>query len=394
MSTRRFLELLTGVQGGNGKWTARCPAHDDHRASLSVTEAQDGEPVVHCHAGCDWLAVFAAVPYERPRKDRDLRGGYSTSRREVAVYPYTNADGAPLYEVVRFDPKDFRQRRALPAGGYEWKLNGVPRVPFHLPALITTVKAGGRVYVVEGEKDVLALEALGLTATTNAGGAEKWEDAFAAYFAGADVVILPDNDEPGRKHAERVARSVLSVAASVRVVPLPDLPPKGDISDWLAAGRTAHELALLVEQTARWVEPQAHSAPRLRYYTLGELVTRPELLAEPDPVVPPFLFRGRVTLLAGREKLGKSTLVAHAAAALSRGEEFLGATLAAGRVLWYSLDEGLNDTVRRFQALGAAHGNVLICPDRPGASSVTPAKGAASTSVTFASAAWSMPPSR
>jgi biotin operon repressor len=105
--------------------------------------------------------------------------------------------------------------------------------------------------------------------------------------------------------------------------------------------------------------------PPLRYHTLAELSEHPELMAEPDPIVSPFLYRGRSTLLAGREKMGKSTLAAHAVAALSNGQEFLGAQLRRGRVLWYSLDEGMVDTVRRFLALGASPLDVMICPDRP-----------------------------
>jgi hypothetical protein len=165
------------------------------------------------------------------------------ARQPVAVYPYTDERGAVVFEVVRFEPKDFRQRRPDGRGGWIWSLGHVRRVPFRLPQLLA---ANGRtVHVVEGEKDVLALERFGLVATCNPGGAGKWRQEFAAYFRGADVVILPDNDAAGEAHAKDVAASLQAVAARVRIVRLPGLGPKEDVSDWLARGGTAEELARL-----------------------------------------------------------------------------------------------------------------------------------------------------
>lgn len=96
-----------------------------------------------------------------------------TARRIVATYPYTDADGTVLYEVVRYEPKDFRQRRPDPEGGWDWSMKGQRLVPFRLPSIVAAPREA-IIYVVEGEKDVLALEALGLVATCNAGGAGKW----------------------------------------------------------------------------------------------------------------------------------------------------------------------------------------------------------------------------
>ena len=107
------------------------------------------------------------------------------------------------------------------------------------------------VYIVEGERDVESLAKIGIVATTNSGGAGKWRAAHAAHFKGAKVVILPDNDDPGRKHAKEVAASLIGIAESVRILELPDLSAKGaDVSDWLAAGGTAEELWALVEKAS------------------------------------------------------------------------------------------------------------------------------------------------
>lgn len=167
--------------------------------------------------------------------------------RIVATYDYADADGVLSFQVVRFDPKDFRQRRPDKGGGWVWKMQGVQLVPFRLPELVEAIAKGRTVYIAEGEKGVLSLVSIGLDATCSPGGACKWRPAYAAMFAGADVVILPDNDKAGSDHAEMVSASLRTVARSVRVVSLPGLPPKGDVADWIAAGGTAAELARLVD---------------------------------------------------------------------------------------------------------------------------------------------------
>jgi hypothetical protein len=108
------------------------------------------------------------------------------------------------------------------------------------------------VFVVEGEKDADALATIGVLATTCAGGAGKWTDAHSAMLQGRDVVILPDNDEPGRRDSQQKARSLYGVAKGVRVVELPNLPPKGDASDWLDADGTAEALAGLIAEAPTW----------------------------------------------------------------------------------------------------------------------------------------------
>jgi hypothetical protein len=186
----------------------------------------------------------------------------------VATYDYTDADGDLLFQVCRLEPKDFRQRQ--PDGnGWLWKMDGVERVIYRLPSVIAAVSAGRTVYVAEGEKGVHAIETLGLVGTCSPAGAGKWHARYNPVFAGADVVILPDNDPqatkpdgtplwhpdgrpvlPGQDHAADVASHLLGVAERVRVLPLPGLPLKGDVADWVAADGTAaklEELAALVD---------------------------------------------------------------------------------------------------------------------------------------------------
>ena len=183
-------------------------------------------------------------------------------RRLVATYRYADAAGVLLYEVVRFEPKDFRQRRPDGRGGWIWNLGDVARVLYRLPELVASVADGRPVFVVEGEKDADNLAALGVVATTCAMGAGKWRPEYNDALRDRHVFIVPDNDEPGRAHAEQVAEALADVAASVKIVELPGLPPKGDVSDWLAAGGTKEALLTLTQRGEAWeCPPGARAAP-------------------------------------------------------------------------------------------------------------------------------------
>ena len=240
---------VADVRAGGRPRNVRCPAHEDGRASLSVGRGDDGGVVVHCHASCEPDAVLAAAGLTYADLGPDTRRNGREHARIVETYDYTDEGGAVLYQVCRFTPKDFRQRRPDGAGNWVWRLGDVRRVLFGLPELHRQKIA----YITEGEKDVLALRGLGLVATTNAGGAGKWHDEYAGQLRAAgveSVAILPDNDDAGRAHAAAVARSCHSVGLSAKVVTLPDLPAKGDVSDYLDAGHTREDLVRLVRGTA------------------------------------------------------------------------------------------------------------------------------------------------
>lgn len=162
-----------------------------------------------------------------------------------STYAYEDEHGHLLFEVVRYEPKSFRQRRPDHHGDWIWSVKDVRQVPFHLPQLLAADSAQ-IVFIVEGEKDVLALEAVGLVATCNAGGAGKWTADLSEHLENRRVVILPDNDDPGRQHAEKVRAELIRVTAEVQVLYLPNLPSKGDVSDWLASGGTGDGLLELV----------------------------------------------------------------------------------------------------------------------------------------------------
>jgi DNA primase len=155
--------------------------------------------------------------------------------------------------VVRYVPKGFRQRRPDGKGGWIWSLGDVRSVPYRLPDLMEAVAQARPILIVEGEKDVESLRQLNVSATTNAGGAGKWRPEYAEYFRDADVMLCRDNDEAGREHMEIVAASLTVLVARLRTLNLPNLPDKGDVSDWIAAGGTAAELWKLSEAAPGWV---------------------------------------------------------------------------------------------------------------------------------------------
>jgi putative DNA primase/helicase len=331
----------------------RCPAHDDAHPSARWNPDKEKWFCHACQTGGG-------------RRDLERRLGLGDAPPPVrrlgavaATYPYRDAAGALLYEVVRLTPKDFRVRRPAPGGAWLWNLSGVSRVPYRLPELASAVAAGAPVFLVEGEKDADALARLDLAATTSPGGAGKWRPDYALPLRGAHVVLVPDRDEPGRRHMEDAARTLAPLAKSLRLLTLPGLPEKGDVSDWLAAqpGRAAPELRAALLELARQAPPMSAAAaahPALDAFP--GLVCFADV--EPQPVAflwHPYLPLGKVTLLEGDPGQGKSWITAELAAAGSTGRAFPGGDPRAPfKSLLLTVEDGLADTIRpRLDALGA-----------------------------------------
>lgn len=189
-----------GSKRAGNNWT--CPAHDDDSPSLSVGEGEDGKVLLNCFGGCSVDAIAGALDLSKT----DLFPEPSASKTIVAEYDYRDEEGVLLYQVVRFEPKDFRQRRPDSAQGWVWSLKGVRRVLYRLPEVLDAISLGETIYVCEGEKDVEALEKAGVVATTNAGGAGKWDESFTKILANAsNIVLVADNDKPGIEHMRHIA---------------------------------------------------------------------------------------------------------------------------------------------------------------------------------------------
>jgi hypothetical protein len=243
------------------EWRGPCPIHNGKRPSFAVNPIT-GEAYCHSQCGRGWDiialereltgtnfteardAVFAIVG----RTPADGNG----IRREVAVYNYKDESDMLLFQTVRYEPKDFGQRRPDGKGHWVWNLHGVRIVLYRLPELLK--RNLETVFICEGEKDVDSLGQLGLLATCNPMGVGKWREQFAAALSGRRVVIVPDNDPAtdengkphykGQKHAAAVGASLLRYGCEVRIV---ELPHAKDATDWLSSGGNVEQLRELVE---------------------------------------------------------------------------------------------------------------------------------------------------
>ncbi len=283
-----FLSKFKGVKQVRGGYMVQCPCHDDKTASLSIGMGDKGI-VLHCFSDCktddilrkvgvtwrdlctdevqrEWQTAHPAGAVKNAAEGAEIHQTRSGNHHETAekdscrpqpaqnrgdicpkdappetitaMYEYTDADGAPLLRAYRTDKKSFPTIHC-DGGKWFWGDGGRHNVLYHLPEVVKAVQDGKKVLIVEGEKDVETLRTLGYAATTNKGGAGKWSEELSKHFKGADVVIIPDMDEPGEKHAKLILRELRNDAKSIRIVNLrrqkATPPPKGDISDLAGA---------------------------------------------------------------------------------------------------------------------------------------------------------------
>ena len=230
-ATSRILQEILDALGeprirlADGSWMARCPAHDDRDPSLHITP-KEGRVLLHCFAGCSYQEIVNALKISSPSI-----GGVED------IYVYTDEAGNPLFRKIRFFPKDFIIER-YENGRWEAGLGSTRRVLFNLQGVIQAKK----VYIVEGEKDVKALLNAGLVATTNPNGAsEKIVDEYIKPLAGKRVIIIPDNDQAGMRHARDWADKLKGLA-NVYILKLPS--EYKDVSDFLGSRRLSDLLSI------------------------------------------------------------------------------------------------------------------------------------------------------
>lgn len=274
MTIDEIITHFQHVKPTSSGYKALCPVHGDHDPSLCIGIGHTGNVVMDCKSHhCKVTDIVAAVGlkmsdlFTTPASFDRWKRTQPPETKPPIIYQYLDYDGTLLYEVLRLFPKDFRQR--IPDGktpnGRKWGLHGQPRVLYHLPELKTAIDTALTVVLCEGEKDTdNVIDHLKLTSTT--GGGTTWTDLFTQQIAGAHVVMLPDNDEPGRTFMAGVAQRIYGVVASLRILNLPNLTHKGDVSDWITAGGTIEQFDELVAATPFYVHDD--SAPVIDIGTL------------------------------------------------------------------------------------------------------------------------------
>jgi archaellum biogenesis ATPase FlaH len=353
MQLHELLSKLSGVKRASQGYTAKCPSHDDNRASLSLAE-DSGRILIKCFAGCNTQDIITRLglsfsdlfdkSLERPSSTslgdhrrnpivKTQHGTYNQSGlgRIHCIYPYVDAEGRLLYENVRYYPKDFRQRRFDVRGEPVWSLEGVTRVPYRLPELIAASHKGTDIFLCEGEKDADALRELGFTASSF----KPWTAAHNEYIKGCNIILVRDHDLPGVTHANEAARLIGKTAASVKILDIWEgfeLPEKGgfDISDYIKAcvndagldvDTIKERIVFAVDRSPDWKDPQP--AKDAHYFVVrsgNAWLTQSKTQASPKRLFGDLWFEGEVCILFADTNVGKSILAVQIGDAIARGK--------------------------------------------------------------------------
>jgi len=262
---QQFLSLFQDAkQVKPDQWKVQCPCHDDKQQSLYIT-GDDHQIGVYCFAGCQTPDIMKAKGLTMAHLFFAKPKAPTQPRQEVGSYDYTDANGKLLYQVVRFKPKTFRQRRLdRSTGDWVYNLDGITPVLYRLPELAPAIEQGKLIVIPEGEKDSNNVtKHLGFMATTSPMGAGKWRDKYADTLVGGDLILIPDADTPGHKHIEQIAKSCYGKAKRIRILELPS--GFSDISDWIEVGYNTADFESLIEQAKDYTPPEPEPVTESTY---------------------------------------------------------------------------------------------------------------------------------
>jgi hypothetical protein len=275
-------------------------------------------------------------------------------------YDYYDEDGVLRYQVQRFEPKTFRQRRPDDKGGWIYNMNEVEALPYNLVGMLE--QPGAPVFVVEGEKCADRLIKLGLVATTNHGGSKNWRPELNRYFQGRNVVVIPDNDQAGQAHADVVVGQLYGVTGALKRLELPGVPEKGDVIDWLFKGGTRRELVQLAKDAPIYEDDPGVVEPDLRpdifeTYDIDYLMNMPPI----EWLMEGLLTKHGFGVIYGAPGIGKSFMSIDWALTIACGLEWHGRPTKRGAVL-YIAAEGVAGLGKRIKAW-KAHNDVESITD-------------------------------
>ena len=299
----------------------------------------------------DFVSRFTngGMEYVPQHEDMSVLRRSDEPQKVVATYQYARADGSVAYNVNRMGPKKtFWQQ--LPDGRKPSQDPNFEPLPFHLPQLLAHPTA--TVYIVEGEKDVLTLEAHGLVATCNHGGSGKWDDRHAKWLEGRNVVILPDNDDAGRDHADKVSATLQKKAHAIKLIELAGLPDKGDVSDWLEQN-SIDDLRRIV--TASQAIKRINT--RLPVMTMSDVMSMPPVEWLVQDLIP----ENSLSMIYGASGSGKTFLILSMLCAIAHGTPWFNRGAQRGCCILVA-GEGVGGLRKRLHAYHKEHG---LEPDAP-----------------------------
>jgi 5S rRNA maturation endonuclease (ribonuclease M5) len=345
-----YASQIPSIKWNSTMWgQGLCPFHEDVNPSFFANKETGN---FHCK-GCnkrgspfDFYMEKHSVDFKTALNDLAKEAGLTTTepqRRIVKTYDYVDESGNLIFQTVRYEPKDFRQRKPDGKGGWIWNLKDVRLVLYNLSEVIKSES----ILIVEGEKDCNNLQAIGLIATCNPMGAGKWRPDYNQYFQGKKVVIIPDNDKPGRDHAQTIAKNLKGIAESVKVIERPGLPEKGDVSDWLRQEHTKEELIEFIETSPEWEEPE-DKENIVSFLKKGSDLIDLECHIEwiVDRLVP--------KQSHGRGGIGKTWISLILANAISKGIPFMDLSTQAMPVTFTDFENSLPVLVERVKKMGAS----------------------------------------
>ena len=289
------------------------------------------------------VAQFLEDVIDLPKQSQDDQFEQSFVTENNTVYDYQDQEGNSIYQVVRYEPKTFRQRQQV-NGKTVWNLQGVTLLPYRLPQI--EQNKDKPVYIVEGEKDVLKLESLGILATCNSGGSGKWTKEHSQYLKGRDVVIIPDNDEPGKKHSRVVISSLQTLAKSIKLIELPGIKPKGDVFDWLE-NHSIKDLLDLVEQTKVLSDKPITPIPIMSIQEVMNMKPVPWLVQDYIP-------ENSMSMLYGSPGSGKTFIALDMALHIAHNKPWHHKAINPGEV-FYIAGEGVGGLRKRLKAWHIFH---------------------------------------
>ena len=263
MQAEQIAKQLGNAKKANGQWVASCPVpshgkgNGDKNPSLSIDINDEGKPLFHCHGGCSQEDVFHTIRalnllpelLERP----DPLANIKPIPRNVLEqeWQYQDEDRQTVFVKQRLKVgetgKTYRLYKIDEHGRKQSSLSDARIVPYNLPALLDAKTAGRNIFLVEGEKAADAIKSIGMIATTAHTGAGSWPQAITEYFAGAQVIILPDNDAVGWQYAHKAAEAILPIAKSVKVVDLGLQGQGDDAYEFIEEGAGRDKLVALVK---------------------------------------------------------------------------------------------------------------------------------------------------